>query len=656
MCGPLLKHVLTRCYGANVFMCCWRASLPCIRYGALPLLLVLGPLLFKASLVEYHTTCGHLWGNPCVQLWQFSLLQGGTEAAFGGATAWSVFIKVLPLIFVPRSLLTAFRLRHFAAAARQRQISVATKVITRFMEAHRTDEALTRSFVKWRGFASRAAEEGGDRCILITPVVSRVSAASGAGSSVVSAHNNNSSLLRKKERVQRFALSTMRSRNLHNFYRPVPLWALIAGVVPAAVCCLFVLVRLGTAADIGCGTAGVTQRNLAAPPCAVRSFPVFDLQFGSEDYCPCNVVAYSEYVTSAAAAGNLTGTERVGNCTSDRLTKGRRELAAIARASPLITTVAVDIVCPESLSAVVKLIKDKQTIHSLNVRDSSGEEYALSSRGAETSGTISSSSWDDAIRSICFKSNEFKSVMFRGMQGRTRSPPPELAVCVGPLLMQLHLVSTGWERLPKLDKASQLIDLDFSNNRLIALPKLDKVPELVYLYAYNNTLTALPNLDKVPELGYLDLSHNQITSSATWEALRPPAGPSKLKRLGLAFNRLDRIPTWVGQLLPSLDFLDVSGNNISRENIGIPSTDDTMNAATTAGLLLLSETQACGGDQEGTLPQTMWGRRWDVHCASRCVFTCPAKNDSGRYFSDIAQFQRKLRCDPGCGNGACCVV
>jgi hypothetical protein len=416
----------------------------------------------------------------------------------------------------------------------------------------------------------------------------------------------------------------------------------------------------------------------------MRSFPVFDLQLGNEDYCPCNVVAYSEYTydTVAAATGNLTETETVGNCTSDRLTNGRREFAAIARASPYISTVTVEISCPESLPAVVTLIEERPTMRTLNIRDSSGE-YALPLRGAEASGMISSSAWDDAIRRICFKGNKFRSARFRGMQGRT--PPPELAECVGPELMDFFIHSTDWEKLPpgllseaaslnwvqyldnnrltalpKLDKAPQLVFLSAHSNRLTALPKLDKVPNLYRLDASNNSLGALPKLDKV-QLEYLDLSNNRLSSSATWEVLRPPAGHPILKRLDLAFNRLDRIPAWVGELLPSLDYLDVSGNNISRQNIGIPSTDDTTtNAATTAGLLLLGKNPACGGDQ-GTLPQTMWGHRWNVHCASTCFFTCPARNSSdqssGWYFSDeLFRVQRKFRCDPSCGDGACCVV
>ena len=170
-------------------------------------------------------------GITCDLLRNSAGLQSLSECAFGGRTPWVTFIKlksrVLPLISGARKVLTAYKLRYWVAAQRERVLGVARKVVTRFKRQSGQDD-VRAAFLMLR--QSGAHEVASDLTQSRAPTLAR-----------------KSFLSREREVRKRTITHLQRARSLRHFYLPVPRWALAAFVVPAVICCLFVWVRIVTA-------------------------------------------------------------------------------------------------------------------------------------------------------------------------------------------------------------------------------------------------------------------------------------------------------------------------------------------------------------------------------------------------------------------------
>ena len=225
-------------------------------HGFLPL----GYLAYKSLylLVTHRAeVCLHATrvGISCHLLQNSAGLQGFAKCAFGGRTPWVTFIKlksrVLPLILGARKVLSAYKLRYWVAAQRERILSVARKAVTRFERQSGQDNM--------RGGFLMLRQNG------VHEAASELKQSSGP------ALKRRSTLDRfqsQEYEVRKRAITQLqRARSLRHFYLPVPRWALVAFVVPAVVCCLFVWVRIVTA-----GRCDRSDEVGVEAPCVVPTF------------------------------------------------------------------------------------------------------------------------------------------------------------------------------------------------------------------------------------------------------------------------------------------------------------------------------------------------------------------------------------------------
>jgi hypothetical protein len=107
--------------------------------------------------------------------------------------------------------------------------------------------------------------------------------------------------------------------------------------------------------------------------------------------------------------------------------------------------------------------------------------------------------------------------------------------------------------------------MNCSNNQLIDLRGLEHAPKLKWIDISTNNLTSLIGIEKCPSLTYLDASNNDLVSLEGVQMCQ------QLTHLNIANNHMssfDWIVTIVNTL-PDLNFVDLSGNQFSQEQIAM---------------------------------------------------------------------------------------
>ena len=179
----------------------------------------------------------------------------------------------------------------------------------------------------------------------------------------------------------------------------------------------------------------------------------------------------------------------------------------------------------------------------------------------------------------------------------------------------------------------------------------------------NNILSKIPSLRKNTALKYLLLGNNRLQSSSAWPL--PGDLPDSLKFIRLAHNQLvDAAPTWV-QRLPYLEYLDVSGNNITSlitKDIGASSEKAAVNVHVGQGglgrndsLLLVGGNPVCEAAMGGTRGNGAWGTagRWHVRCESQCSDTCPHSIPWKKVGREVKSWLGNGKCNVECNSTAC---
>ena len=191
-------------------------------------------------------------GITCRLLRNSAGLQSLSECALGGRTPWVTFIKlksrVLPLIFGARKVLTAYKLRYWVAAQRERVLSAARKVVTRFKRQSGQDDVRAAFLMLRQNGVQEVASDNLTQSRV--PTLAR-----------------KSFLIRERDMRKKTIKQLQRARSLRHFYVPVPRWALVAFVVPAMVCCLFVWVRI-----VAAGRCDRSEEVGVETPCVVPTF------------------------------------------------------------------------------------------------------------------------------------------------------------------------------------------------------------------------------------------------------------------------------------------------------------------------------------------------------------------------------------------------
>ncbi|KAL4095048.1 hypothetical protein PRIC1_008426 [Phytophthora ramorum] len=154
-------------------------------------------------------------------------------------------------------------------------------------------------------------------------------------------------------------------------------------------------------------------------------------------------------------------------------------------------------------------------------------------------------------------------------------------------VVQLDLSGNQLESVNGIQSLRRLQSLDLSRNCIATVDLLALLPALQVLKVAENSLTTIDSLQLLPELRVVDASYNRITKwpplaglslletldlsdnmlGAFSSSLSPTLFPSRLRRLSIARNQIDKLcgVACLGLQLLALEFLAFDGNPIVLE-------------------------------------------------------------------------------------------
>ena len=203
------------------------------------------------------------------QLVLYALLTESSEMALGGRTPFAMMVKlksrVLTLFTGPRKVLTAFEIRYWAEAERAKVLGVARTVVARLRVQKDIDSIRAAFHIMLRQSKGAAVGESKQSSDKDTDKETRQPRSWSRLASKYSSVSENA------------ARHLQRARSLSSLYKPVPLWAHVLFILPATVCCIFILARIASVGQ--CDKRDLDSSEAAA--CLVPTFVRHTLHTGS---------------------------------------------------------------------------------------------------------------------------------------------------------------------------------------------------------------------------------------------------------------------------------------------------------------------------------------------------------------------------------------